>query len=284
MKGAMVMIGAAATTLILAGLGVTFWISPQALDAARLMRVAENSAQTRFQRAIQNEAADLRAAGTSAKTAPPAGGKVADGKPVDSKPEDAKPGESKPGEPAPTGSKPADTPTAKTDASPAPAKDAPAKETPAKETPAKETPAKETPKEAAPLPAARPLALLISPRGTGPALAVPTDPPPPDLLGADGKPLASPEAALPVPWSVEVGLYASQERAAAALKTLQKLYPASALAVWLDGDQTQWFTISIPNMRPQQADSLARSLRAEGYQPVTAVPMPPPAPAGGKTP
>lgn len=274
MKGAMVMIGAAATTLILAGLGVTFWISPQALDAARLMRVAENSAQTQFQRAIQNEAADLRAAGTSAKTAPPAGGKVADGKPVDSKPEDAKPGESKPGEPAPTGSKPADTPTAKTDASPASAKDAPAKE----------TPAKETPKEAAPLPAARPLALLISPRGTGPALAVPTDPPPPDLLGADGKPLASPEAALPVPWSVEVGLYASQERAAAALKTLQKLYPASALAVWLDGDQTQWFTISIPNMRPQQADSLARSLRAEGYQPVTAVPMPPPAPAGGKTP
>lgn len=269
MKGAMVMIGAAATTLILAGLGVTFWISPQALDAARLMRVAENSAQTRFQRAIQNEAADLRAAGTGAKTAPPAGGKVADGKPVDSKPEDAKPGESKPGESAPTGSKPADTPAAKTDASPAPAKD---------------TPAKETPKEAAPLPAARPLALLISPRGTGPALAVPTDPPPPDLLGADGKPLASPEAALPVPWSVEVGLYASQERAAAALKTLQKLYPTSALAVWLDGDQTQWFTISIPNMRPQQADSLARSLRAEGYQPVTAVPMPPPAPAGGKTP
>lgn len=264
MKGAMVMIGAAATTLILAGLGVTFWISPKALDAARLVRMAENSAQTRFQQAIQNEAADLRAAGTGAKAAPSAGGNGADGKPAETRPGD---------------SKPADAPAAKADTSPTPAKDAPAKETPAKE-----TPAKETPKEAAPLPPARPLALLISPRGTGPALAVPTDPPPPDLLGADGKPLASPEAALPVPWSVEVGLYASQERAAATLKTVQKLYPASALAVWQDGDQTPWFTISIPNMRPQQADQLARTLRAEGYQPVSAVPMPPPAPAGGKTP
>lgn len=256
MKGMAMALGSVAVVMIAGGLGLGFLVNPGQLVAPSVTSLATSGLEQ-----------GIRAGLDAAKGKPPAGktpeGKASEGKPATGKPADGKATDAK----APDGK----TPDGKAaDGKPTDPKAAGPKAADAPPTPTPPPP---------PLPPARPLALLFAPQGVGPALSLPASPPPPDLVGADGKPLAAPDAPVPLPWSVEVGLYASVPRAQEAMAVLRGRFPAITLAVWADSDQKTWFSASIPSLRPQQADSLARTLRGEGYSPVAAVPAPPPSPA-----
>lgn len=262
MKGMIAALGSVALVMVAGGLGLGFLVNPGQLVAPSVTSLATTGLEQGIRAGL--DAAKGKPGGNKPAEEKPASGKPVDGKTSDGKAPDGKGVEGK----SPDG-KPAHG---------APSGDTPTDGKPREKATGGATASASSSPPPVPLPPARPLAVLLSPQGVGPALSLPTTPPPPDMLGADGKPLAAPEAPLPPPWSVEVGLYATQARAQEALTLLRGRFPAVSMAVWADSDQKTWFSASIPSLRPQQADSLARTLRSEGFNPVAAVPAPPPSP------
>jgi hypothetical protein len=106
-------------------------------------------------------------------------------------------------------------------------------------------------------------------------------PPPPDLLDGSGKPVAA-EAPPPL-WSVEIGLFASAERAQALIGDLKELYPTVTMTQWADQDGLLWYSASLPSLPPVQAQEQARRFLAQGFRRAVAIP-PSTGPNTAKTP
>jgi hypothetical protein len=137
---------------------------------------------------------------------------------------------------------------------------------------------------AAPAPAAekgpppRPLSQLITPSDTLSASPAPDSPPPPDLVDGTGKAVAA-AMAIPAPWTIEVGLFASQQRAKALAADLAKTYPGTTVSSWAAQDGTLWYSATLPAQQPLLAQDQARRIEAQGFRPAVAVPPPPKAAA-----
>lgn len=128
-------------------------------------------------------------------------------------------------------------------------------------------------------PVPRPLIDLLAYGGSGSSSPDKTSaaldtPPPPDLLGADGKPVAAATAPVPPSWTVEVGLFATRDGVDRKMSLLKKDFPTVSLAAWKTQDGQLWYSASIPDLRPRGAIALAYRLKEQGEQTVMAVPPP----------